>query len=78
MGRETGKPVKRRNHASKTTAQSSSHAKQIEDRLRRYLQTDVAISLSGKDQGQISVVFYSNDDLERILELIVGSVGDSL
>jgi len=46
-------------------------ARRIEDDLRRYLQTDVRIHLSGTAQGRIEVSFYSNDDLERILELVL-------
>jgi ParB family chromosome partitioning protein len=46
-------------------------ARRIEDDLRRYLQTDVRIHLNGAAQGRIEVSFYSNDDLERILELVL-------
>jgi ParB family transcriptional regulator, chromosome partitioning protein len=45
--------------------------KRIEDDLRRYLQTDVKIHLAVGEQGSIEVSFYSNDDLERVLELIL-------
>jgi ParB family chromosome partitioning protein len=79
FGRGKAKPAKRHKRASKAPPlPPNSHAKQIEDRLRRYLQTDVSLSLSGRDQGQISVLFYSNDDLERILELIFGPAEDAL
>jgi ParB family transcriptional regulator, chromosome partitioning protein len=45
--------------------------RRIEDDLRRYLQTDVKLHLSGTAQGRIEVAFYSNDDLERILDLVL-------
>ena len=45
--------------------------RRIEDDLRRYLQTDVKLHLSGATQGRIEVTFYSNDDLERILDLVL-------
>lgn len=45
--------------------------RRIEDDLRRYLQTDVRIQLSGAEKGRIEVAFYSNDDLDRVLELIL-------
>src|SRR5690242_1894585 len=45
--------------------------RQIEDQLRHYLQTDVQIELSGDSKGMIRVSFYSPDDLERLMELIV-------
>jgi hypothetical protein len=32
----------------------------------------VTIALSGKERGRIEIAFYSNDDLERVLELILG------
>jgi ParB family chromosome partitioning protein len=45
--------------------------RRIEDDLRRYLQTDVKLHVSGAAQGRIEVTFYSNDDLERILDLVL-------
>ena len=45
--------------------------RRIEDDLRRYLQTDVKVHVSGGTQGRIEVAFYSNDDLERILDLVL-------
>jgi ParB family chromosome partitioning protein len=43
----------------------------IEDDLRRYLQTDVKLKLAGTTKGTIEVTFYSNDDLDRLLGLIL-------
>jgi ParB family chromosome partitioning protein len=54
-----------------TSTPPDSGARRIEDDLRRYLQTDVKIHLTGPAQGRIEVSFYSNDDLERILELVL-------
>ncbi|HVX40508.1 MAG TPA: ParB/RepB/Spo0J family partition protein [Gemmatimonadaceae bacterium] len=45
--------------------------RRIEDDLRRYLQTDVRVQLTGPEKGKIEVAFYSNDDLDRVLELIL-------
>jgi ParB family chromosome partitioning protein len=45
----------------------------IEDDLRRYLQTDVRISTTSDTKGKIEVSFFSADDMERLLELILGS-----
>jgi hypothetical protein len=36
------------------------------------LQTDVRVSLSGPDRGTIELSFYSAEDLERILDLMLG------
>lgn len=40
--------------------------------LRRHLQTDVRINLEGDSNGDISIRFYSADDLQRLLETILG------
>ena len=47
-------------------------AKRIEDDLRRYLQTDVHIRLGDESKGVLSISFYSADDLERIMDLMLG------
>lgn len=46
-------------------------ARRIEDDLRRYLQTDVQVVLSGPEKGSLRISFYSGDDLDRVLELIL-------
>jgi ParB family transcriptional regulator, chromosome partitioning protein len=57
---------------SKTTRGAADPAvKRIEDDLRKYLQTDVRLQTDGADKGKIEVAFYSADDLERLLELIL-------
>src|SRR5260221_11244576 len=50
--------------------------RRVEDALRRRLGTDVRVSLRAKGKGQIHVAFYSNDDLARVLELILGAPFD--
>jgi ParB family chromosome partitioning protein len=50
--------------------------RRIEDALRRRLGTDVRVSLRAKGKGQIHVTFYSNDDLARLLELLLGAPFD--
>ena len=56
----------------------SAEARRIEDQLRRYLQTDVRLALSGSARGEIRIQFYNNDDLERVLELVLGATGDAV
>jgi ParB family transcriptional regulator, chromosome partitioning protein len=46
--------------------------RRIEDKLRTYLQTDVRVDLSGPESGNVSIRFYSSEDLDRVLERIVG------
>ncbi len=63
---------------TKTPGKSASpEARSIEDRLRRHLQTDVGVHLSkGKNaKGELRIHFYSNDDLARVLDLILGGDG---
>jgi ParB family chromosome partitioning protein len=46
--------------------------RRLEDELRRRLQTDVRIKLSGAERGMLEVSFYSADDLERVLDVVLG------
>ncbi|PYO67663.1 MAG: hypothetical protein DMD71_07160 [Gemmatimonadetes bacterium] len=50
--------------------------RRVEDALRRRLGTDVRVSLRAKGKGQLHISFYSNDDLARLLELILGAPFD--
>ena len=49
---------------------SAATVRQIEEQLRRKLQTGVSIQLSAKDKGEVRISFFSNDDLERLLHLL--------
>jgi ParB family chromosome partitioning protein len=57
--------------SSKRSADADPSVRRLEDDLRRYLQTDVHIRLGGEAKGTISVSFYSAEDLDRILELLM-------
>ncbi|HEY3133873.1 MAG TPA: ParB/RepB/Spo0J family partition protein [Gemmatimonadaceae bacterium] len=61
-GKKAGRP--------RTIDRQTPEAKQIEDRLRRFLQTDVSIKVGMSNRGTLSIQFYSADDLERLLERI--------
>jgi ParB family chromosome partitioning protein len=50
--------------------------RRVEDTLRRRLGTDVRVSLRAKGKGQIHIAFYSNEDLARVLELVLGAPFD--
>jgi ParB family chromosome partitioning protein len=54
------------------------HAEQrrVEDALRRRLGTDVRVSGRRRGRGTIVISYYSNDDLARLLELILGTPYD--
>jgi ParB family transcriptional regulator, chromosome partitioning protein len=58
------------NRPQQQTAASPA-VKAVEDALRRYLQTDVRIQMSAQDKGSVELRFYSNDDLDRLLDLIL-------
>ncbi len=62
----------RRPRTAKDGRKLSPEARRIEDALRRHLQTDVYISRRGRAGGRLTINFYSNDDLARILELLLG------
>ncbi|MCC7194445.1 MAG: ParB/RepB/Spo0J family partition protein [Gemmatimonadaceae bacterium] len=46
--------------------------KPIEEQLRRRFQTDAVITASGSRRGDIRLSFYSADDLERLLDILLG------
>jgi ParB family transcriptional regulator, chromosome partitioning protein len=50
--------------------------RRVEDALRKRLGTDVRVTLRSKGKGQIQIAFYSNEDLARQLELILGAPYD--
>lgn len=62
--------------AAKSSAEPATDpaTKRIEDQLRKHLQTDVHIQSFGSDRGVIRINFYSADDLERLLDLVIGPV----
>ena len=49
----------------------------IEEELRRYLQTDIKVRLASKEKGELRIAFYSADDLERLLHLLLGATRES-
>ena len=46
--------------------------KRVEDALRKRLGTDVRITARRRGRGFVTISYYSNDDLSRLLELILG------
>ena len=71
--REILQPAPRRPASAVSEApQASPVLRRLEDELRRRLQTDVKIRLTAPERGAIEVAFYSADDLERVLDLVLG------
>ena len=66
VGPKTGKKAGR----PRTADRQSPEARQIESRLRRFLQTDVVLKVGSGNSGTLSLHFYSADDLERLLDLM--------
>jgi ParB family chromosome partitioning protein len=67
-----GRPAARRPRATRQPKPRDAEVRRIEDALRRRLQTDIRVSKRGKSSGRLTVNFYSEDDLARILEIILG------
>ena len=65
-GSRTGKKAGRPRSADRL----SPEVRHIQDRLRRYLQTDVTFSVGNKNRGTLTLHFYSVDDLERLLDVM--------
>jgi ParB family chromosome partitioning protein len=56
-----------------TTRSADPAVRRLEEQLRRRLQTDVSIQQAGDGKGTVRLSFYSADDLERLLDLMLGS-----
>jgi ParB family transcriptional regulator, chromosome partitioning protein len=50
----------------------TSDARRVEDTLRQHLGTDVRLTAKRRGRGTLAISYYSNDDLARVLELILG------
>ncbi|MGH7499530.1 MAG: ParB/RepB/Spo0J family partition protein [Gemmatimonadales bacterium] len=51
---------------------ATADTKRVEDALRKHLGTDVRVTTRRRGRGFLTVSYYSNDDLARLLELILG------
>ena len=56
-----------------TTKPATADVKRVEDGLRKRLGTDVRVIARRRGRGLVTISYYSNDDLARVLELILGS-----
>lgn len=57
---------------SGTVKVASADVRRVEDALRKRLGTDVKVSTRRGGRGAVTLAFYSNDDLARLLELLLG------
>jgi ParB family chromosome partitioning protein len=59
--------------ASRTVQKmASADVRRVEDALRKRLGTDVRVTTRRRGRGFISISYYSNDDLARVLEVVLG------
>jgi ParB family transcriptional regulator, chromosome partitioning protein len=69
--RTTQRPAKR--PAGQSPARTvTADVKRVEDALRKRLGTDVRVTARRRGRGLVTISYYSNDDLSRLLELILG------
>jgi ParB family chromosome partitioning protein len=69
-------PARRSRNAAPVASPASLSARKIEDALRTRLGTDVRLTARRKGRGLLSISYYSNDDLARLLEIILGAPFD--
>ena len=55
-----------------TARTPTADVKRVEDALRKRLGTDVRVTARRRGRGFVTISYYSNDDLSRLLELILG------
>lgn len=49
----------------------TAEVKRLQEELRRQLQTDVTITVDERERGRIEIAFYSADDFERVLDVVL-------
>jgi ParB family chromosome partitioning protein len=64
--------------APRTAIARPAEVARIEEELRRRLQTDAKVHLSAKNKGELRIPFYSADDLERLLDIVLGASREAL
>jgi len=72
-GESRSTPLKRHASGGGTAENTDPGARRIEEQLRKRLQTDVSVQGSAKGGGVVRINFYSHDDLERVLEIVLGT-----
>lgn len=65
-----GAPRRGKAGRPRTADRQSPEIRQIQDRLRRFLQTDATLTVGPNNRGTLTLHFYSADDLERLLDVM--------
>ena len=75
-----GTPPRKRGaiKASGSEVRTDPAMRHAEEELRRALQTDVRLAESGPARGRIEISYYSTEDLERLIDLMIGARRASL
>ena len=68
-------PARRPRTQGRAPRKPDAEVRRVEDALRRRLKTDVFVTRRGKG-GRVTINYYSNDDLARLLEVILGEPFD--
>lgn len=71
-GAHTAAAPKRKRGAKPPVREATAEARRVEEALRRRLGTDVRLTARRKGRGLLTISYYSNEDLARVLELILG------
>lgn len=72
--RVRGEVPGRRKKASKSGERvQSPEVRRVEEALRERLQTDVRVTARRRGRGFVTISYYSNDDLARVLETVLGA-----
>ena len=54
----------------KTSKSLNPYYKELENRLENYFDTKVSLNCKNKNKGKIEIEYYSEEDLQRILDLL--------
>ncbi|HZI30079.1 MAG TPA: ParB/RepB/Spo0J family partition protein [Gemmatimonadaceae bacterium] len=76
---QEAKPTVKRNRDAENqlTVSEVPEVRRLTDRLRRFLQTDVAVHVDSAGRGEVRIRFYSADDFNRVFELMTRSSKDA-
>jgi ParB family chromosome partitioning protein len=70
--RVSPRPTRKASGQPAARGAATADVKRVEDALRKRLGTDVRVTARRRGRGFVTVSYYSNDDLSRLLELILG------
>lgn len=66
-------PTRRQRTAGAESRNPAADVRRVEEALRQRLGTDVRVTAKRRGRGLVTLSYYSNDDLARLLEIILGA-----